>query len=409
MLWLRGCLKMSDPWLHIVGIGEDGMAGLMPATRAVVEAAEVIIGGDRHHQLAENLNAERLAWPHPFDALISTIEGLRGRRVVVLATGDPLWFSVGARIGRAIDPAQIVYHPQLSAFQLAAARMGWSLADVETLTVHGRPVEQMIAFIQPDARLLILTTGSETPAQIAAFLTARGFGASRMSVLAAMGGKDEARFDGLAADWAHQVPAFNTLAVECIAAPDAALLPRVPGLADDLFQSDGTMTKREVRAVTLAKLMPMRGALLWDIGTGCGSVAIEWMRAARYARAIGIEPRADRRAFAAANALALGAPKLELIDGMVPDALAGLEAPDAIFIGGGLSAATFAASWAALRPLGRLVANAVTLESEAELIALHKAHGGDLVKLSVQRAEPVGRMTGWRPLMPVTQWSLVKR
>ena len=400
---------MSDPWLHIVGIGEDGMAGLVPATRAVVEAAEVIIGGDRHHALTDGLNAERLAWPSPFDALIATIENLRGKRVVILATGDPLWFSVGARIGRAIDPSQIVYHPQLSAFQLAAARMGWSLPDVETLTVHGRPVAQMIAFIQPDARLLVLTTGAETPAQIAAFLTERGFGGSRMTVLAAMGGKDEARFDGTAADWDHEVPAFNTLAVECIAAPDAALLPRVPGLADNLFQSDGTMTKQEVRAATVAKLMPMRGALLWDIGTGCGSVAIEWMRAARYARAIGIEPRADRRAMAAANALALGAPKLELIEGTVPTALDGLEAPDAIFIGGGLSRETFEAAWDALRPLGRMVANAVTLESEAELIALHKAYGGDLVKLSIHRAEPVGRLTGWRPSMPVTQWSLVKR
>ena len=400
---------MSDPWLHIVGIGEDGMEGLVPATRAAVEAAEIIIGGHRHHALTQNITAERLAWPHPFDALISTIEGLRGRRVVILATGDPLWFSVGARIGRVLDPSEIIYHPQLSAFQLAAARMGWSLPDVETLTVHGRPVEQMIAFIQPDARLLVLTTGAETPEQIAAFLTQRGFGGSQMTVLAAMGGKDEARFDGTAESWDHDVPAFNTLAVECIAAPDAALLPRVPGLADSLFQSDGTMTKQEVRAATVAKLMPMRGALLWDIGTGCGSVAIEWMRAARYARAIGIEPRADRRAMAAANALALGAPKLELIDGTVPEALDGLAAPDAIFIGGGLSRATFEAAWAALRPLGRLVANAVTLESEAELIALHKIYGGDLVKLSIHRAEPVGRMTGWRPSMPVTQWSLVKR
>lgn len=399
----------SDRWLHIVGIGEDGLDGLVPATRAIVEAAEVILGGDRHHQLAANPGAERIAWPSPFDAMIETIRGLRGRRAVVLVTGDPLWFSVGARIGRAIAPSEIVYHPQLSAFQLAAARMGWSLADLETLTVHGRPVEQMIAFIQPDARLLILTTGAETPAQIARFLAQRGFGASRMTVLAAMGGKEEARFDGLAQTWDHVVPPFNTLAVECIAAPDAALLPRVPGLEDDLFQSDGTMTKREVRAVTLAKLMPMRGALLWDIGTGCGSVAIEWMRAARYARAIGIEPRADRRAMAAANALALGVPQLRLIDGEAPEVLAGLDAPDAIFIGGGLTDEVFEVAFAALRPLGRLVANAVTLESEAVLLALHKRHGGQLSKISVQRAEPVGRLTGWRPQMPVTQWSLIKR
>ncbi len=400
---------MTAPWLHIVGIGEDGLDGLTPATRAVVEAAEVILGGDRHHALAADITAERLAWPSPFDAMIATIQGLRGRRAVVLVTGDPLWFSVGARIGRAIDPAEIIYHPQLSAFQLAAARMGWSLPDVETLTVHGRPVAQMIAFIQPDARLLILTTGAETPSQIAEYLASRGYGASKMTVLAAMGGKDEARFEGTASDWNHTVPAFNTLAVECIAAPDAALQPRVPGLADNLFQSDGTMTKQEVRAATLAKLMPMRGALLWDIGCGSGSVAIEWMRAARYARAIGIEPRADRRAMAAANALALGAPKLELVDGSVPAALDGLAAPDAIFIGGGLSRETFDAAWAALRPLGRLVANAVTLESEAELIELHRTFGGELVRISVHRAEPVGRLTGWRPAMPVTQWSLVKR
>lgn len=399
----------ETPWLHIVGIGEDGMDGLTPATRAVVEAAEIIIGGDRHHELSKDLTAQRLSWPHPFDALIDKLLDLRGKRVVVLATGDPLWFSVGARIGRSIDPGQIVYHPQLSAFQLTAARMGWSLADVETLTVHGRPVEQMIAFIQPDQRLIVLTTGAETPGQIAKFLTDRGFGKSPMTVLAAMGGEKEQRFDGLAESWTHEVPAFNTLAVECIAAPDAALLPRVPGLDDSLFQSDGTMTKQEVRAATLAKLMPMRGALLWDIGTGCGSVAIEWMRAARYARAIGIEPRADRRAMAAENALALGAPKLELIEGEAPACLEGLAPPDAIFIGGGLSREVFEKAWENLRPLGRLVANAVTLESEAELTKLHAEHGGQLAKITVQRAEPVGRLTGWKPLMTVTQWSLVKR
>lgn len=396
-------------WLHIVGIGEDGLAGLTPATRAVVEAAEVIIGGDRHHQLAEGLPAERVAWPSPFDALIDRLADFKGRRVVVLATGDPLWFSVGARIGRSLDPAEIVYHPQLSAFQLAAARMGWSMADVETLTVHGRPVEQMIAFIQPDQRLLILTTGVETPRQIARFLSERGFGQSTMTVLASMGGRDELRFDGIAEGWDQDVPAFNTLAVECVAAPDAALMPRVPGLADDLFQHDGTMTKQEVRAVTLAKLMPMRGALLWDIGTGCGSIAVEWMRAARYARAIGIEPRDDRRAMAAANALALGTPKLELRDGQAPAALDGLPAPDAIFIGGGLSKEVFENAWSALRPLGRLVVNAVTLESERLLMDLAGEHGGQLIKLAVTRAEPVGAYRGWRPLMPVTQWSLIKR
>lgn len=396
-------------WLHVIGIGEEGMSGLTPATRAVLEGADVIIGGDRHHDLSASVSAERLAWPHPFDALIDELKALKGRRVVVLATGDPLWYSIGARIGREIAPQDIVYHPQISAFQLAAARMGWSMADLETLTVHGRPVEQMKAFIQPHQRLLVLTTGSDTPAQIAGFLKSAGFGQSKLCVLAAMGGPDEARFEGLAESWDHEVPAFNTLAVECVADQDAALIPRVPGLEDALFEHDGTMTKREVRAATLAKLMPMRGALLWDIGCGCGSVAVEWMRSARYAQAIGIEPRADRREMAALNALALGVPKLELIDGTAPEALDGLAAPDAIFIGGGLSEASFDAAWSALRPLGRLVANAVTIESEAVLIALHKQHGGDLVKIAVNRAEPVGNLSGWRPLMAVTQWSLVKR
>lgn len=400
---------MTHPWLHIVGIGEDGLEGLSPATRAVVETAEIIIGGDRHDRLPDGIAAQRVAWPSPFDALVETLEGFRGRRVVVLATGDPLWFSVGARIGRAIPPAEITYHPQLSAFQLAAARMGWSMADLETLTVHGRPVEQMIAFIQPDARLLILTTGEDTPAQIARFLAERGFGQSKMTVLASMGGKHEQRFDGIAENWAHSVPAFNTLAVECIAAPDAALLPRVPGLPDAMFRSDGTLTGQEVRAATLARLMPMRGALLWDIGAGCGSVAIEWMRGARYTRAIAIEPRPDRRALAAANALALGTPRLELVEGEVPAALEGLAAPDAIFIGGGLSRGTVEAAWAALRPLGRLVANAETLEVEALLLDLHKQYGGQLVKLSVARAAPSDTGTAWHPLTPVTQWSLVKR
>ncbi|WP_101066023.1 precorrin-6y C5,15-methyltransferase (decarboxylating) subunit CbiE [Roseovarius salinarum] len=400
---------MAEAWLHIVGIGEDGMAGLAPAARGVVEAAEVIVGGDRHHDLSAAVTAERVAWPSPFDALIDMLRGFRGRRVVVLATGDPLWFSVGARIGRAIDPAEITYHPHLSAFQLAAARMGWSMADLDTLTVHGRPVEQMIPFIQPGARLLILTTGAETPGQIARFLSRRGYGASRMSVLARMGGPDEARFDGVAEAWDHAVPEFNTLAVECIAGTDAVLAPRTPGLADDLFRHDGTMTKQEVRAVTLARLMPQRGALLWDVGCGCGSVAVEWMRAARDAGAIGIEPRADRRALAGENAQALGAPRLELIEGRAPGALADLPAPDAVFFGGGVSADGLAAALAALRPLGRLVCNAVTLDSEAVLLDAHARHGGELTRLAVARAEPVGPRRGWRPMMPVTQWSVVKR
>ena len=398
-----------NAWLHIVGIGEDGLEGLTSATRAVVQSAEVIIGGERHHRLSNAVAGERLKWPSPFEALIGKLITLRGRRVVVLATGDPLWFSVGARIGREIDLEEIVYHPQLSAFQLASARMGWSMADVETLTVHGRPVEQMIAFIQPEQRLIILTTGEKTPGEIAEFLTIRGFGQSKLTVLSAMGGDNEQTFTGIAKTWNHEVPSFNTLAVECVAASNSALLPRVPGLPDEFFENDGTMTKREMRALTIAKLMPMRGALMWDIGSGCGSVAIEWMRAARYAKAIGIEPRADRRLMASKNALSLGTPQLELVDGLAPLALTNLPAPDAVFVGGGLTEEVFDVAWAALKPLGRFVANSITLESEQTLMGLHKKYQGDLSRIAASRLEPVGRYNGWRPFMPVTQWSLVKR
>ncbi len=394
-------------WLEVIGIGEDGFAGLSAEARALVEGAEVIIGGDRHHALSPNVTAERLKWPSPFDAMIDVMKAQRGRRVVVLVTGDPLWYSVGARILRAIPAAEIRFHPQLSAFQWAAARMGWSLADTETITVHGRPAEQAIPFFAPGACIIMLTKGAETPGEIASLLRATGYGDSRMTVLGALGGADETRIDGRAADWRADSPAFHCLAVECIADADAALIPRGPGLPDDAFTHDGKMTKQEVRAATLAKLWPRRGALLWDIGAGCGSVAIEWMRAARDAEAIGLEPHAARREMAAANARRLGAPRLKLVDAVAPEGLTGLPQPEAVFIGGGLSEATVAACIAALPRHGRLVANAVTLESEALLIALHRERGGDLCKIAVSRAEPVGPFRGWRPLMTVTQWSLV--
>jgi len=398
-------------WLHIVGIGEDGMAGLSIAARGQVEQAEVIIGGDRHHKLAPNVTAERIAWPSPFDAMIEAIRSHKGRRVVVLATGDPLWFSVGARIanpkyGNVISKEEITYHPQLSAFQWAAARMGWSLADTETITAHGRAVEQVIPYFWPGARLLILTAGPQTPGEVAALLTARGYGGSRMTVHGALGGPNETRVDGIAADWNADAPTFNTLAVEVIGTPEH-LLSRVPGLSDDAFVHDGKMTKREIRALTLAKLMPARGELLWDIGTGCGSIAVEWMRSAPDALAIGIDNKSKRLEMARENANALGAPKLQLVEGTVPDALDGLPLPHAIFIGGGLTRDLVLKCRDALGANGRLVANAVTLESEGILLAIHNELGGELVRLSAARAEPVGPYRGWRAAMPVTQWSLL--
>lgn len=386
------------------------MAGLSAAARAQVEQAEVIVGGDRHHALAANIAAERVAWPSPFDAMIATIRSYKGRQVVVLVTGDPLWFSVGARISNPkyathIPANEIVYYPQISAFQWAAARMGWSMADTETLTAHGRPAEQVVPYFWPGARLLVLTAGAQTPGEIAELLTARGFGESTLTVLAALGGPDEVRIEGLAGGWNAPCPAFHTLAVEVAGA--GRLLPRVPGLPDDAFAHDGTMTKREMRALTLAKLMPARGARLWDIGCGCGSVSVEWMRAAPDAEATGIDNRADRLTMARKNAMQLGVPRLALIEGQVPDAMEGLPKPDAVFIGGGLSDAVISKALEALGPGGRLVVNAVTLESESLLAQAHAQHGGELVRISTSHAEAVGPYRGWRTGMPVTQWSLL--
>ncbi|MEM6549061.1 MAG: precorrin-6y C5,15-methyltransferase (decarboxylating) subunit CbiE [Pseudomonadota bacterium] len=406
-------MDAAPPWLTVVGIGEDGMASLSAAARRAVETAEIIVGGDRHHALISDATAKRIAWPHPFDALIDTLRAHRGQRIVVLATGDPLWYSVGARIGRAIPPAEIAYYPQLSAFQWAACRMGWSLADVETVTAHGRPAAQVIPAFWPGARLLILTAGPETPGEIARLLTDRGFGASEMTVLGNLGGEGETRIGGAAAAWASNDPAakmppFHTVAVQCRGYPTMPL-SRLPGLPDQAFDHDGKITKQEVRAATLAKLMPARGALLWDIGTGCGSVAVEWMRAAPDALAIGIDPAVDRLAIAANNAQALGVPKLRLVEGTAPGALEGLPEPQAVFVGGGLSWPVVETAIAALPQGGRLVANAVTLESEALLIALQTRFGGTLTRISIARAEPVGPHRGWRPLMPVTQWALIRQ
>lgn len=397
-------------WLDIIGIGEDGVDGLSACALTSLENAEVIIGGDRHHKLSPNFTAKRIAWPSPFDAMIDKIKSHKGRRIVVLVTGDPLWYSVGARILRAIPREEVRFFPQLSAFQWASARMGWSLADVETLTIHGRADSQILPHLAPNVRMLVLTQNGDSPACVAKLLTQRGFGESKITVLAAMGGEREQRFDGIAKDWNHIVPDFHTLAVECIADENALWYSRVGGLPDEAFVHDGQMTKRMVRSTTISALAPYPDALLWDVGAGCGSIAIEWMRAARGARAIAIEPNDKRIAMIRENAIQLGVEKIQIVEGKAPDALNGLKQPDAIFIGGGLTSdATFEICWNGLRNGGRIVANAVTVESEAMLFKLCEKHGGELSRISVQQAEPVGRFKGWKPFMPVTQWIAIKR
>ncbi len=400
----------EPPWLSIVGLGEDGLESLSATARHLVDRAEVLVGGARHLAMLPDDGRERLTWPSPLKALVEEIAGRRGQRVCVLATGDPLWYGVGVTLARCIAAEEMIIVPGLSAFGLACARLGWPLAEVETLTLHGRPIELIQPFVQPGARLLVLSDSRETPGRVAALLTRRGYGASRITVLEHMAGPAERRLEGLAETWAHQDLAdFNTLAVDCVAAPDATLLARGPGLPDTAFEHDGQLTKREVRAATLARLSPVGGQLLWDVGAGCGSVAIEWLRAARGARAVAIERNPDRCALIAANAAALGAPQLKINEAPAPAAFDGLEAPDAVFIGGGLSGAgLIEACWQALEPGGRLVANAVTAEGEQALMAWHGRQGGDLLRIAVTRSEPIGGYRGWRPLMPVTQYAGTK-
>ena len=398
---------MTAPWLTLIGIGEDGY--LSEAARQHLAEAEVVYGSARHFELIELLAGKQRTWPSPFSAVYDELNGLRGRPVAVLATGDPQWYGIGSTLARKFAPEEIRVLPAPSAFQLAAARLGWALQDVEAISLHGRPVETLNNFLYPGTKILALTSNGATSKTVAGLLADNDYGRSRMTVLEHMGGEKERIVSGSANSWSETVADFNTLAIEIAADPGVAFRPRVPGLADDAFVHDGKMTKREVRAVTLAHLMPHPDALLWDIGLGCGSIAIEWMRSARNTRAIGLEPNADRRGLASENALTLGVPGLDIRDASAPGGLTGLPAPDAIFIGGGLTAAGLVdACHDALKPGGRLVANAVTLEGEAVLLGAHERLGGGLTRLSVERAGAVGGLTGWRPLMPVTQWHLIK-
>jgi len=398
---------MTPPWLTLIGIGEDGV--LAPGGADCLARAEIVYGGARHLALAGDLQAEKRSWPSPFAAVFPELQSLTGQKVAVLATGDPMWFGIGATLLKHFTAGEMTILPSLSAFQLAAARMGWAVQDCECLSVHGRPVDLLRSALYPGARLLVLTSNADAVRQIADLLADEGYGCSRMTVLEHLGGGKERRIGGTAENWTEDVADFHTLALEAVADPGLRFTTRTPGLADDVFRHDGKMTKQEIRAVTLAELKPHPGALLWDIGSGCGSVAIEWLRAAVGTRAIGLEPHDERRLMAAENAVALGVPHLELRDTSAPDGLEGLPQPDAVFIGGGLTEPGLVETvLTALPSGGRLVANAVTLESEAVLLKHYRSLGGTLRRLSIQRASGIGEMTGWRPAMPVTQWSLTK-
>lgn len=398
-------------WLSIVGIGEDGLPSLGEKARDAIASAEFVFGGERHLQMAAPLIAgQEQRWQSPLSSSIDTVLALKNRKVCVLASGDPFHYGVGATLSRYIDSSQMTVYPQPSSFSLAAARLGWPLQDVVTLSLHGRPLELVRPYLQPGARLLALTSDELGPRALAELLTNSGFGVSIITVLEALGGERETVRSQLAMNFdLNKINPLNLCAISVVALPGARVLPRGTGLDDALFEHDGQITKREVRALTLSALAPRRGESLWDIGAGSGSVAIEWMLADQSLRAIAIESDGERAARISRNAALFGVPDLSVVVGTAPQALTGLQAPHAIFIGGGGSDnGVMDAALSALRPGGRLVANAVTLEFEAILLAHHSELGGNLTRIAVSRADPIGSMTGWRPAMPITQWTWTK-
>jgi len=400
-------------WLTVIGIGEDGLAGLSETARQALDEACLLFGGARHLALVpERPGQERHPWPSPFELAYEQLLVRRGQPVCVLASGDPMFFGIGASLAQRLPPEELRILPAPSSVSLAAARLGWALQDVTVIPAHGRPPARVNLHLAPGARLLVLSADGATPRRLAAQLTARGYGLSRLTVLERLGGACERRLENTAAEWSAGVEdcaALNLIAVECRADPDALPLSRRVGLPDAAYEHDGQLTKRDVRAATLARLAPRPGELLWDVGAGCGSIGIEWMRADERCRAIAIESDAARRALIERNRDALGVPDLVLVAGRAPEALEGLQTPDAIFIGGGLTVAGVAERcWSALKPGGRLVANAVTIQSEAFLVALRERIGGELTRISVAHAAPLGRFDGWRTAMPVTLLTAVK-
>lgn len=404
-------LNAPGRWLSIIGIGEDGLAGLSDAARGLIAHAGLVVGGQRHLDLvAEAVTGETMAWPSPLQDGLPAILKRRGSPVAVVATGDPFFYGVGSLLARKVPPEEMMCLPGISAFSLAANRLGWALQSCALVTLHGRALEKVIPALQPNSRVLCLSWDGTTPGLLAKLLVRLGFGDTRMILCEAMGGPLERIRPAIARDFALDgVAPLNLVALDIPAVPGARALPLTPGLPDDWFEHDGQITKRDIRALTLSALAPRRGELLWDIGAGSGSVAIEWMLAHEANRAIAIERDAVRAARIARNAASLGVPDLRIVQGAAPATLAGLPRPDAIFIGGGATnAGVVESAWDALAPGGRLVVNGVTIETQAELTRHFKILGGQLTTIQISHADPVGTFHGMRPALPVTQWTAVK-
>ncbi|MCC3408375.1 MAG: precorrin-6y C5,15-methyltransferase (decarboxylating) subunit CbiE [Microcoleus sp. PH2017_10_PVI_O_A] len=398
-------------WLSVVGIGEDGLSGLSSIALSLLDRSKIVVGGARHlAMLPTDDTREKLVWASPLQTTVDSIISRRGESVCVLASGDPMCHGIGVTLSRRIPIAEMTVIPAASAFSLACARLGWALADVETFSLTNRPIASIALSLYPGARLLVLSADRHTPEKVAQLLAQRGFGSSLMTVFERMGGDAERRIEGVAAAWnAADLADLNAIAIAVAADRETLLLSRTAGLPDAAYRHDGLLTKREVRAVTLSALAPIPGELLWDVGAGCGSIAIEWMRSHRSCRAIAIERHPTRLEYIAENASNLGVPELKIVAGDAPEALANLPQPDAIFIGGGVTAeGLLEACWNALGEGGRLVVNAVTVESELKVLQWHSLHGGELIRIGIQRVGAIGSFLGWKPLAPITQWAVVK-
>jgi precorrin-6B C5,15-methyltransferase / cobalt-precorrin-6B C5,C15-methyltransferase len=395
-------------WLAVIGIGDDGLAGLSPVAAALLAQADRVVGGKRHLAMLDHDPRPQIAWSGPIAPTIAQILTHRGTPVAILASGDPMCYGIGTTLMRHLPLAEMTIVPAPSAFSLACARLGWALPAVETISLCGRDPALLNAVLYPGARILGLSADRTTPAKVAELLRDRDYGQTIITVLGHLGGPQESRVSGFAADWADpDVPDLNTIALEC--PPGVPGFSRCPGLPDAAYQHDGQLTKREVRAITLSSLAPLPGQLLWDVGAGSGSIGIEWLRSSPRTCAIAIEHHPDRLQNIATNAHTLGVPNLQIIPGKAPEALTDLPTPDAIFIGGGLTVPeVFETCWAALRSGGRLVANGVTIETEQRIFELQQQYGGAINRIAIQRAEPVGKFLGWKALAGVTQWVAVK-
>ena len=394
----------NDPWLTILGLGEDGPAGLTDASRDALAGAEVVMGPPRHLALLPESGAERVAWPVPFAEGVPLLMAMRGRRVVVLASGDPFWFGAGTVLARHLEPGEWRALPGASVFSLAAARLGLGLEGVACLGLHAAPLQRLRPWLTPGWRAIVTLRDGAAVGDLARWLTGEGFGDSALWVMEALGGPRE-RVRAVTAGAGDLDDVQHPVAVALEVAGAGATMGRASGRADEWFLNDGQLTKRPVRALALSALAPRAGELLWDIGAGSGSIGIEWMLADPACRAIGIEANPDRAARARANAARLGV-ALSIVEARAPEGLADLPLPDAVFVGGGTARALFEALFARLRPGTRLVAHAVTLESEALLATLHAEKGGSLLRIELAEAQPLGRLRGWKSAYPVVQWSV---